>query len=288
MKKLSLLMFAILILGCGTEKPVVEEPAPVVEEPPPVLMEPEPIGHPLVAEGTVTHGEVNVDPKPLNRSGFRFLFKESFVSYRVWLSEKDGEYLNGWDLPEVDRSNETDLLFIRPMGDSLDYDTEYEIVISVFNDDCEFIEIVIQFRTKPQRLGVKRAEPVMQERPPVAPSDERFRIDIVPPTLVGGDVQDGAADIDPEPLNADGIRFRFDRDLKKYKIDLLRHEGEHMGWLPAGLVEREDIGNEIKIMPAEGAPLLEFDTVYVIDIFVQDRGCNPQDLRITFRTKPKP
>ena len=288
MKKLALMMFALLILGCGTEKPVVEEPAPVVEEPPPVVMQPEPIGHPLVAEGTVTHGEVNVDPKPLNSSGFRFLFKESFVSYRVWLREKDGEYLDGWDLPEVDRSNETDLLFIRPMGDSLDYDTEYEIVISVFNDDCEFIEIVIQFRTKPQRLGVKRADPVTQERPPVAPSDERFRIDIVPPTLVGGDVQDGAADIDPEPLNADGIRFRFDRDLKKYKIDLLRHEGEHMGWLPAGLVEREDIGNEIKIMPAEGAPLLEFDTVYVIDIFVQDRGCNTQDLRITFRTKPKP
>ena len=65
MKKLSLLMFAIL-LGCGTETPIVEEPEPVIEEPPPVVMENEPIGHPLVAKGTVKHGEMNVDPEPLN------------------------------------------------------------------------------------------------------------------------------------------------------------------------------------------------------------------------------
>ena len=32
MKKLALMMFALLILGCGTEKPAVEEPEPVVEE----------------------------------------------------------------------------------------------------------------------------------------------------------------------------------------------------------------------------------------------------------------
>ena len=78
MKKLSLLMFAILILACDTEKPVVEEPE--VEEPPPVVMEPEPIGHPLIAKGSVTHGQVNVDPEPLNRYGFRFLLTESFLA----------------------------------------------------------------------------------------------------------------------------------------------------------------------------------------------------------------
>ena len=45
MKNLSLFLFAILIFGCGTEKPVVEEPETLVEEPPPVPMEQEPIGH---------------------------------------------------------------------------------------------------------------------------------------------------------------------------------------------------------------------------------------------------
>ena len=43
MKKMSLLIIAILILGCGTETPVVEEPEPVVEEPEPVVEEPPPV-----------------------------------------------------------------------------------------------------------------------------------------------------------------------------------------------------------------------------------------------------
>ena len=129
---------------------------------------------------------------------------------------------------------------------------------------------------------------MMQERPPVVPSGEHFRLDITPPELVWADVEDGAADIDPEPLNANGIRFGFDRDIRKYEIDLYDNKGASLGWLPRGLVERENIGNQIQIMPAEGAPLLEFDTVYVIDIFVQDCCCWTQDFRITFGTKPKP
>ena len=43
MKKLSLLMFTILILGCGTETPVAEEPESVVEEPEPVIEKPPPV-----------------------------------------------------------------------------------------------------------------------------------------------------------------------------------------------------------------------------------------------------
>ena len=288
MKKLTLLMFTILILGCGTEKPVVEEPEPVVEEPPPVVMEPEPIGHPLVAEGTVTHGEVNVDPKPLNRSGFHFLFKESFLSYWVSLREKDGKYLYSWDFPEVDRSNETDLLFLQPIGDPLDYDTEYEIVISVHNDDCESTEIVIQFRTKPQRPLAGGPAPVIQERPPVVPSGGHFRLDISAPAVVLADVLDGDNDVDPELLNVNGIQFEFDEHIRRYKMDLRLHNGASLGWLPRGLVKPENRLRHIKIMRAEGAPLLEFNTVYEIDIFVEDFGCLTTEFQIVFATKPKP
>ena len=283
MQKLSLLMFAILILGCGTETPMES----LVEEPPPVVMEEQPIGHPLIAEGTVTHGEVNVDPKPLNRSGFHFLFKESFLSYWVQLREKDGEHINGWDFAEVDRSSETDLLFIRPTGDSLDYDTEYEIVISVYNDDCELIEIVIQFRTKPQRLGVKGAEPVIQERPPVVPSGERFRFDPALPELVAGDVFDGEDNVDPALLNEIGIQFDFNENINRYRIDLQTEDGASLGWLPHGLV-KNDMGRRIQITPVEGAPLLEFDTTYKIAIFVEDRGCWTSEFTIVFRTKQNP
>ena len=288
MKKSSLLMFAILIFGCGTETPVVEEPEPVIEEPPPAVMEEEPIGHPLVAEGTVTHGEINVDPKPLNRSGFHFLFKESFLSYWVRLREKDGEHVNGWDFAEVDRSNEIDLLFIWPVDAPLDYDTEYEIVISAYNDNCELIEIVIQFRTKPQRLGVEATPTAIQQRPLVVPSGGHFRLDISAPAVVAADVSDGEADVDPEQLNANGIRFDFDEHIRRYKIDLRLRDGASLGWLPRGLVKPENMVRHIKIIPAEGAPLLEFNTVYEIDIFVEDFGCLTTDFTIMFATKPKP
>lgn len=93
MKKLALLMLAILILGCGTETPVVEEP--VVEEPPPIVMEDEPppvvmedehampedTVPPEIVEGSVRDGAVNVDPEPLNRDGMTFKFTENLRFY---------------------------------------------------------------------------------------------------------------------------------------------------------------------------------------------------------------
>ena len=290
MKKLALMMFALLILGCGTEKPAVK--APVVEE----LMEDEPIPQPeMIAEGTVKHGEVNVDPQPLNLSGFRFEFKEPVYSHSVFLYDKTrGEYLWSWDSPHDRWWKKTNVVFIElmdprdPPREPLEYDTDYEITIYTQNFDCDVSETAIQFRTGPRRSAVEKPEPVMQERPPAVPPGERFRLDREPPGLVWADVQDGDADIDPEPFNANGIRFGFDQDIRKYQIDLRDRVGASLGWLPRGLVERENIGNEIKIMRAEGAPLLEFDTVYVIDIFVQDCCCWTNDFLITFRTKPNP
>ena len=98
MKKLALLMLAILILGCDTETPVVEEPAveePVVEEPPPVVMEDE---HAMtedtapskIVAGSVHDGDVNVDPEPLNRDGMVFEFTENlrFYAADILLEEK--------------------------------------------------------------------------------------------------------------------------------------------------------------------------------------------------------
>ena len=279
-------MLVILILGCGTEKPAVTEP--VVEE----LMEDEPIPQPeMIAEGTVKHGEVNVDPKPLNLSGFRFVFKEPVYWHSVFLYDKKrNEYLWSWNSPHDRWCKETKVVLIERMNsrDLLEYNTDYEITISTRNFDCDVVETVIRFRTEPQRSTVEEPGPVMQERPPVVPSGERFRLDITPPELVWADVQDGNANIAPEPFNANGIRFGFDRDIRKYEIDLYDNKGASLRWLPRGLVEHENIGNEIKIMHAEGAPLLEFETVYVIDIFVQDSCCWTSDFRITFRTKPNP
>ena len=88
MKKLSLLIFALLLLGCGNEttvveEPVIEEPEPIVEEPSPVMMEEEPIATPQIVGGNVLDGDVDAHPKLLNRDGIIVEFTEPLkaVSY---------------------------------------------------------------------------------------------------------------------------------------------------------------------------------------------------------------
>ena len=282
MKKLSLLMFTILILGCSTETPVVEEPEPVVEEPLPAVIIDEPTHHPLIARGDVKHGEVNVDPE---LSILHFEFTEPFLRYQILLREKDGRAL-AWDAPGATGTN---IIFIREMRDDpLQHNTEYVLEISALNYDCESVQIVIQFRTKPRRHVVGRPAPVIQERIPVVPSSERFRFDIHVANIAFGTVFDGEINVDPEPLNANGIHFHFNRPIRKYKIDLRIHGDASLGWLPRGLVEPENPVRHIKIIPAEGFPLLELGTVYQIDIFVDDSACLTDDFTISFATKPKP
>ena len=290
MKKLSLLIFAILILGCATEtpvveQPVIEEPEPVIEEPPPV----KPVHHPLIAFGDVKHREVNVDPEPLNRGGFHFRFKEPFYDVWVSLKEKDGERLH-WSPSGPDGWGERELLNIEDFRghDPLEYDTEYELMITVKHFNCERTEIVIQFRTKPQKPVVGRPAPAIQERPPAVPLGERFRWDIIETHIVDSDVRRGDIDVDPEPLNANGIQFEFSRGFHEYEIDLRLKDGASLSWFPRGLVDNEDLGKRIKIMPGDGAALLDFDTEYEINISVLDLICRPEKFTIRFRTKPKP
>ena len=293
MKKLSLLMFALLILGCGTEKPVVEEPEeppPIIEETPPVVTEPELSHHPLIVDGTVKHGQINVDPELLNREGLKFEFTQDISDYRfnwVDLLERDGPNLpwktifTGWN---------PFFIFPRSEGSLFKYDTEYQLVMSFYDSDCEYINIVTQFRTKPQRPAVGRAAPVIQEQIPVALLGERFQLfDRIDTGIVDGDVPHAfkGRDIDPEPLNENGIHFEFNLPIRKYEIDLRVKDGATLAWLPRGLVNN-DMGERIQITPAEGFPLLEFDTEYVIHIFVLDSRCLPWKFDIQFRTKRKP
>ena len=284
MKKLSLLMFAILILGCGTEKPAVEEPPPVIEQPPPAMMEPKPSHHPLIAKGPVKHGQINVDPEPLNRDGLEFEFTEDISSLEFELLERDDANLPwelifiGWNPYELLATTEG----------PFKYDTEYKLVMHYHDSDCESGHIVIEFRTKPRRPVVGQAAPVIQERIPVAPLGERFQLfDRIEPVIVDGDVIDGEINVDPEPLNENGIQIEFNRPIRRYKIDLRLHKGATLGWLPHDLV-KNDMGKRIQITPAEGFPLLEFDTSYQIDIFVEDSACLTGDFTIIFVTMPKP
>ena len=163
MKKLSLLMFTILILGCGTETPVVEEPEPLIEEPPPIIEEPphvieeplpvvveeEPILPPKIVEGSVADGDVDVDPEPLNRTGIVFQFSERLHLYTADILL--GRNSLGWFPRDVvDRPGK--LVQIIPMVESplLEYDTEYVIEIYVQDAGCQVFRLEIRFRTQPR------------------------------------------------------------------------------------------------------------------------------------------
>lgn len=143
-------------------------------------------------------------------------------------------------------------------------------------------------------LGCETETPVVEqplsiiEAPsPVTASGEHFRVDISEPQLLGSNVDDGAADVDPNPLHV-GIRFDFDENLKLYKIDLRLDGGQSLDWLPRGVVDDEDIGQRIEMIPAADSQMLEFDTAYVITLYVQDLSCWSSKFQMRFRTKPKP
>ena len=156
MKQLSLVMFVILVLGCGTETPVVEDPEPVIEEPPPVVMEdehaiPEDATPPQIVEGSVLDGDVNVDPEALNRDGIVFELAENlrFYAADILLGEKS----LGWSpLDVVELWPFGRLVEIMPMADSqlLKHNTEYTIEIYAQDRACNGTRIEIRFRTKPQ------------------------------------------------------------------------------------------------------------------------------------------
>ena len=144
-------------------------------------------------------------------------------------------------------------------------------------------------------LGCETETPVVEEPlsiieapSPVAASGEHFRVDIIEPEIRWSTIDYGEVGVDPVLLHINGIEFGFNEDLKLYKIDLRLDGGQSLGWLPRGVVDDKDIGQRIRMIPAPDSPLLEFDTPYVIGLYVQDLGCWSTNVQWPFRTKPKP
>ena len=172
MKKLTLLMLAILILGCGTETPVAEEPVveksePVVEEPKPVIEEPPPVvvaavhlmpgdvAPPQIETGSVLDGDVDVDPEPLNRLGIVYRFTESLNLFLIEISlegkklrwRPHGVVTRRFGGKNIGQSIKIDPLFA---DQSLEYDAEYLIEMYVQGHACNGAWTQIRFRTKPE------------------------------------------------------------------------------------------------------------------------------------------
>ena len=150
MKKLPLLMFAILLLGCGTEKPVVEEPESVIEEPPPAVMEEEPIPVPQIVGGNVLDGDVDADPELLNRDGIIIEFTEPLSMYIAEIVRSGVGILNWSPLDIVDDWDIGNQVHLTPMADSplLEHNAEYWIRIYAQGSACNAVNTEIKFRTK--------------------------------------------------------------------------------------------------------------------------------------------
>ncbi len=129
---------------------------------------------------------------------------------------------------------------------------------------------------------VEEPEPITETHMPTVASGEHLRIDI-DLQIIFQSVWDGQDDVDPELANR-GLRFDFDEDLKMHKVDFLR-EGEPLHWAGTGLWDH--VTPTVTLSPVAGQEL-EFDTEYLIKMYVQDLACHSLRFEIRFRTKPKP
>ena len=99
------------------------------------------------------------------------------------------------------------------------------------------------------------------------------------PTVTGGTVKDGDKDVDPEPINTDGIEITFSEDVTG-NIALQTEGGDDVGWL--GKVE----GTTGKLDSVAGKEIGN-ETTYVIAGTVKDAAGNETKVSVTFVTKGK-
>ena len=100
------------------------------------------------------------------------------------------------------------------------------------------------------------------------------------PTVTGGTIKDGAEDVDPEKINADGvIEVTFSEDVSG-NIALQTEGGDDVGWI--GKVE----GNKGTLDIVKGKEIGN-ETTYVIKGKVSDAAGNETEVSVTFTTKGK-
>ena len=84
------------------------------------------------------------------------------------------------------------------------------------------------------------------------------------PVITSGTVADGDADVDPDPLNRDGIRFDFDEPVIDLGSKLVAEDGEDLGW--------EAVWDDQTVIfrPSANGKLLEHRRRYIVHIVVAE------------------
>ena len=270
MKKLSLLMFAILILGCENQNPVSELDVSELDE---EISELKTIADQLsqtvasldrsVTTGTtssVADGDTDVDPEPLNRDGIRITFSERIALSHFNLHDEDGTSLD-W---RTDWSADGQTVTLTPPHRCavLRHGTTYTIDFVVQGFGSWKIEDTIIFSTKP--LSVKAAP----------------ALSVAPPEIVVSSVSDGDADVDSILLNRDGILYSFSERIAVSQIDLRLKDGPTLGWIVQWSADQQTV----TLRPPNTCSMLMNDKTYVIDMSVSGYACWESEFSISFTT----
>ena len=99
------------------------------------------------------------------------------------------------------------------------------------------------------------------------------------PMITSGTVDDGAADVDPAPINAGGFRFDFDEAVTG-SIKLTDEAGADLNWTP-------NVGGQTATLGVVAGQEIANETTYIVEIDVQDGAGNATTTKITFVTKAK-
>ncbi len=100
-----------------------------------------------------------------------------------------------------------------------------------------------------------------------------------PAAITSGTVSDGAANVDPGPINVGGFRFDFDEPITG-TIKLTDEAGADLRWI--GNV----VGHRATLTVVAGQELVN-ETTYKIQIDVKDGVGNGTQATLTFVTRPK-
>ena len=99
---------------------------------------------PVIRHGTVSEGEVNVDPARLNVSGITITFDED-VTGTIKLTDEAGNDLNWAGIVQGERANLTVIA-----GQELVHETTYKVEINVQDRAGNRTQLTITFVTKPK------------------------------------------------------------------------------------------------------------------------------------------
>ena len=273
MKKLALLMLAILILGCENQNPVSELDVSELDE---EISELKTIADQLSqtaaslerSETTITasiassvaDGDTDVDPDPLNRDGIRITFSERIALSHFNLYHEDGTSLD-WT---IEWSADGQMVTLTPPHRCavLRHGRTYTLDFVVQDFGSWKIEDTITFSTKPQSVNAAPA------------------LSVAPPQIVTGSVSDGDADVDANVLNRDGILYSFSEPIAVSQIDLRLKDGPILGWIVQWSADQQTVA----LRPPNTCSILMNDSTYVIDMSVSDYACSESEISITFAT----